>query len=146
MSKFCPTFIHFLWRGLNLIKFRKYLTIFKSHLTKICTNLSDIYIINWKIRRFYKISQNLTKFYRITWYNTLTLFNFNEFLLTFAFVFDDFKSLPQNFGLGDGKSWISQYCSYVLLGLGIYPMWLFHPVNSLVVTRNLWLILLSKIW
>jgi hypothetical protein len=34
--------------------------------------------------------------------------------------------------------------TYILIGLG-NPMWLFHPVNSLVATRNLWLILLSKI-
>ncbi len=38
------------------------------------------------------------------------------------------------------------YNIHFLLNLRRGPMRLFHPVNSLVVSRNLWLILLSKIW
>jgi len=69
--------------------------------------------------RLYKISWNLIKFLSIIWHNTLIS-------LMFAFTFDAFKSLPQNFiliwigskfwnfGLGNGESWKSQCHCYIL--------------------------------
>jgi hypothetical protein len=79
---------------------------------------------------FYDSLQKVTNFPKISQYIMAYYLDFVPFwyiLLTFSFALGPFESLPQNFGLfqnsskfqnfelGDGKNWKSQY--------GIYSFW-----------------------
>ncbi len=68
--------------GQKLTKFIKYWCNFPSHFATFNINLVNLYRINQKIVTFYKISQiyqYLTKFHRMTWYNSLISYNFDVF-------------------------------------------------------------------
>ena len=123
LDKIWPTFIHFSRHEWKLAKFSLYLINFLSHFSNIhnfqtCTKFNEIQQNFTKVMKFHQSWRNFMVYY----------FNFVQFqfvLLNYTFAFGAFKSWPQNFGLiqtdskfwniwlGDGKSWKSQYQSYL---------------------------------
>ncbi len=119
----CPTFGHFSWHELKLMKFTWYLTVFPSHFNNIFLksfghlhNLMRNCEILWKLMKCHEtneISQNLIGI--ILYFCSVAIYVvdfqfcflcFQKFIAKFQFLGKDLKF--RSFKLGDGKSWKSQ--------------------------------------